>query len=264
MQIIVISGRSGSGKSSALHLLEDEGFTCIDNLPISLLPSLVEQARKRDGVEALKLAIGIDARNIDSDLGSIPALFESVQITSELFNIIYLDTDRDTLIRRYSETRRRHPLSGNNTGLQEAISDEEIILAPLIALADQQIDTSKLSLHELRSVIKRQVIGSSNQSIAIQITSFGFKYGSPIDCDFLFDVRCLPNPYWDASLRQYTGEDEPVQNFLSGEALVNEMQKDILIFVKKWIPRFESNNRSYLNIGIGCTGGRHRSVYLAQ
>jgi len=264
MRIIVVSGRSGSGKSSALHLLEDEGYTCIDNLPISMLPVLIEQVRNRDNAETVKLAIGIDARNIDSDLGSIPSLFESVKVSADMFRILYLDTSRDVLLRRFSETRRKHPLSDSDTGLQEAITEEDIILAPLASLADVTIDTSELSLHELRSIVKRELVGAESQGLAIQITSFGFKKGVPVDSDFIFDVRSLPNPFWDSSLRGLTGLDPEVRQFLESEPFVIDMENDIASFLEKWIPEIEKNNRSYLNISIGCTGGRHRSVYLAE
>ena len=264
MQILVISGRSGSGKTSALHLLEDEGFTCIDNLPVSLLPALIEQSRNRDDIEQLRLAIGIDARNIDSDLGALPTLFESVKTAIDSYKVLYLDSSKDVLLRRFSETRRRHPLTDHDTGLNEAITEEDIILAPLAAMADVTIDTTNLSLHELRSVVKKQLVGSDSKGTAITLTSFGFKHGIPVDCDFLFDVRCLPNPYWETALRKLTGLDEDVQKFLSEQESVRDMISDIEHFSERWIPKFEENNRSYLNIAIGCTGGRHRSVYIAD
>ncbi len=264
MQILVITGRSGSGKTSALNLLEDEGYTCIDNLPVSLLPALIAQVRSRDNAEQSRIAIGIDARNIDSDLSILPRLFEDVRDASDTFKILYLDTSKDVLMRRFSETRRKHPLTDRDTGLREAISEEDIILAPLAALADVTIDTTSLNLHELRSAVKQQLIGSDSQGTAITLTSFGFKFGVPVDCDFVFDVRCLPNPYWEPSLRKQSGLEEAVQQFLRDDPMVEEMARDIEQFARKWIPEFEKNNRSYLNISIGCTGGMHRSVYLAE
>lgn len=264
MEILVISGRSGSGKTSALNLLEDEGFTCIDNLPISLLPALIEQIRGRSNADETRLAIGIDARNIDSDLGALPKMFQSVQQASDSLKILYLDSARDVLLRRFSETRRKHPLTNSDTGLNEAISEEDIILAPLAALADVTIDTTNLSLHELRSAVKRQVVGDNTQGIAITLTSFGFKFGVPVDADFMFDVRCLPNPYWDTSLRNKSGQESEVIHFLENDPLVQAMCAQIEAFALQWIPEFEKNNRSYLNIAIGCTGGMHRSVYLAN
>lgn len=263
MHIIVISGRSGSGKSSALDLLEDEGFTCIDNLPVSLLPALFQQLRQRDNANEAKIAIGIDARNIDGDFASIPTLLESTKQSSDKFTILYLDTSIDVLIKRFSETRRKHPLSNIDTGLREAITEEDSILAPLAALADVTIDTTHLSLHELRSTVKARVMTSS-KGMAIMITSFGFKFGVPVDADLIFDVRCLPNPYWQAELRGKSGREKEVQEFLQAQQPVQEMQHDIFTFVDKWIPSFQDNNRSYLTVAIGCTGGMHRSVFLAE
>lgn len=263
MHIIVISGRSGSGKSSALDLLEDEGFTCIDNLPVSLLPALFQQLRQRDNANETKIAIGIDARNIDGDFASIPTLLESTKQSSDKFTILYLDTSIDVLIKRFSETRRKHPLSNIDTGLREAITEEDSILAPLAALADVTIDTTHLSLHELRSTVKARVMTSS-RGMAIMITSFGFKFGVPVDADLIFDVRCLPNPYWQAELRGKSGREKEVQEFLQAQEPVREMQHDIFTFVDKWIPSFQDNNRSYLTVAIGCTGGMHRSVFLAE
>lgn len=261
MNIVIVSGRSGSGKSSALDLLEDEGYTCIDNLPVSLLSDLLTQLRARDNA---KVAIGIDARNIDGDLSSIPSLFSSSRQESDQFCILYLDTSRAVLIKRFSETRRKHPLSNTDTGLHEAISEEDIILAPMAALADVTIDTTQLSLHELRSAIKAKVVSDDRDGMAIMVTSFGFKFGVPVDADFVFDVRCLPNPYWNASLREKSGREPEVQEFLSNKAEVIDMLNDIYTFVTRWVPHFENNNRSYLTIAIGCTGGMHRSVFLSE
>ncbi|WP_096085258.1 RNase adapter RapZ [Agaribacterium haliotis] len=264
MQILVISGRSGSGKTTALHLLEDEGYTCIDNLPVSLIPALLEQVRARANADSIRLAIGIDSRNIDGDLSALPSLAEELERSCDHIKILYLDTSKEVLLRRFSETRRKHPLSDNDTGLREAISEEDLILAPIAALADVTIDTSGLNLHELRSAVKRQLIGSDSSGIAISLTSFGFKFGIPVDSDFLFDVRCLPNPYWRPELRSHSGLEPQVIEFLRSEHEVQAMADDIESFAKKWIPSFENNNRSYLNIAIGCTGGMHRSVYLAE
>lgn len=264
MRFLVISGRSGSGKTSALHLLEDEGFTCIDNLPVNLLPALIEQILDHSKSDQREFAIGIDARNINDDLGRLPKLISDTQLPSDLFEIIYLDTSREMLLNRFSETRRRHPLSDENTGLNEAIAKEKVILAPLAAAANITIDTSHLNLHELRSLVKTTVVGHKTKGTAIMFKSFGFKFGTPVDADFIFDVRCLPNPYWSPALRGKTGLDYAVVDFLNEQDTVKSMFDDILNFVKKWTPQFESNNRSYLTIAIGCTGGMHRSVYLCE
>lgn len=264
-RLLVISGRSGSGKSTALHMLEDEGFTCIDNLPVNLLHALLEQIRTQEGEDRQKFAIGIDARNLNSDLGKLAELLSPASLPNTDRTIIYLDTSREVLLKRFSETRRRHPLSDQSTGLNEAIAKEKEMLQPIAKIADVTLDTTGLTVHELRSAIKRQAIGrEEREGVALMFQSFGFKYGSPADSDFVFDVRCLPNPYWDPELRKYSGLDEPVIQFLDKETLVQKMYGDIRRFVSEWAPRFNDNNRSYMTIAIGCTGGRHRSVYLCE
>ncbi|WP_028885450.1 RNase adapter RapZ [Teredinibacter turnerae] len=263
MRLLIISGRSGSGKTTALHLLEDEGYTCIDNLPVDLLPALIEQLSTSDRPSP-RVAIGIDARNINNDLSRLMAMIEVGPLPRESYQVIYLDSSREVLLKRYSETRRKHPLSDGLTDLNEAIERERIILEPISNAADVTIDTSQLNLHELRSAIKYLVVGSDREGMAVLFKSFGFKYGLPVDADFVFDVRSLPNPYWDAGLRKLSGLSPAVIAFLNGEEQVEEMYNDILTFMRKWIPRFENNNRSYLTIAIGCTGGFHRSVYMSE
>lgn len=271
MHFLVISGKSGSGKSSALNLLEDEGYTCIDNLPVTLLPALVEQLNKEKSgnIEASpsekpRVAIGIDARNIDGDLAQLPEILASTKLANDSFSVIFLDASSTALLKRFSETRRRHPLSDKNIGLSEAIALEQEILAPLAEYADTTIDTTHFNLHELRSAVKKLLVGGESRGMAITCTSFGFKYGTPTDADFIFDVRCLPNPHWDPHLRTKTGLNEDVAAFLDGQQAVQEMLHDISSFLAKWIPSFEENNRSYFTIAIGCTGGMHRSVYLTE
>lgn len=261
MRLLVISGRSGSGKTSALQLLEDEGFTCIDNIPVTLLPMLIEyicQQPKR------KFALGIDARNIDGDLGSLTSILTLSNIPRAAYKVIYLDTKTDILHKRFSETRRRHPLSDTNTSLNEALDKERDILSPIVDIADIIVDTSDLNLHDLRSTIRGIAVGENGQSMAISVVSFGFKHGAPTNADFIFDVRSLPNPHWIPELRTETGLDSGVKNYLSAQESVNEMINDIADFVIKWIPSFQDNNRSYLTIAIGCTGGMHRSVYISE
>lgn len=264
MHLLIMSGRSGSGKTSALHLLEDEGFTCIDNLPVNLLPALIEQISTTRSDDAQRFAIGIDARNIYSDLGRISELIEQAPIERAEYQVVFLDSSREMLLKRFSETRRRHPLSDQYTGLNEAIEREKTILAPMAAIADITIDTSHLSLHELRSAIKHLVVGDDSKGTALMFKSFGYKYGVPVDVDFVFDVRCLPNPYWSAQLRDHTGMEPPVIEYLDAQEEVEQMYNDILGFLRRWIPRFENNNRSYLTVAIGCTGGWHRSVYMCE
>ena len=264
MKFVVVSGLSGSGKSSALHLLEDEGYICIDNLPVNMLPELIRQFQSDSQKHQKRLAIGIDARNINSDLSQVQSVIEKVKNEDDTFNVIYLHTNLQILLKRYSETRRRHPLSDENTNVSQAIAKETQILQPIISIADKVIDTSELSLHQLRSLVKKSIVGKETKGTTILLTSFGFKFGLPVDADIVFDVRCLPNPHWHAELRPYTGKDEPVIEFLKSDDKVISMINDIYQFVEKWVPSYEENNRSYLTIAIGCTGGQHRSVFICE
>lgn len=264
MRLVIISGRSGSGKTSALHLLEDEGFTCIDNLPADLLPALIAHIQSANKQSEQKIAVGIDARNFHSDLSKVPDIIRSLAHPGSSGEVVYLDTSREILLKRFSETRRKHPLSDDNIGLNEAIAKEKQILAPIANAASFTIDTTRMSIHELRGTIKRLVVGESSSGTAIMFTSFGFKYGVPVDADFVFDVRCLPNPYWSPELRSKSGLEEEVINFLDRQKEVQEMEEDLYHFIHKWAPQFEQSNRSYLTIAIGCTGGMHRSVYLCE
>ena len=264
MRLVVISGRSGSGKTSALNILEDVGFTCIDNLPVSLLSDLITKLKSENLSEDLKLAVGIDARNLFGDLNLIPKELETIEARGISVNVIFLQSQRADLLRRYSETRRKHPLSSTEVSLKEAIDLEKEILAPIAEIADRIIDTSGLSLHQLRDLIRNTVVPNDTEHMAILFESFGFKRGVPSDSDFVFDVRCLPNPYWKAQLKSQTGEDSGVIEFLESQVEVASMLADIIGFLTRWIPQFQGNNRSYLTISIGCTGGQHRSVYLAN
>lgn len=265
MQFVVISGRSGSGKTTALQLLEDAGFICIDNLPMSLLPALITQVAQAPNADTIKFAVGIDARNLGGDLSRFPDIIAAAAEAQKVpFTIVYLDATSSVLIKRFSETRRRHPLSDKTTGLREAIESESSILEPVARIAHITIDTSNLTLHELRSAVKKQLVGGEGQGLALMFESFGFKYGVPVDADFMFDVRCLPNPFWQPELRLKTGLEPSVQAFLKDQPEVTGMLEDIAQFVAKWLPSFQQNNRSYLTVAIGCTGGMHRSVYLAD
>ena len=264
MRVVVISGRSGSGKSTALQALEDVGFYCIDNLPATLLPALVEQMLN-DHNNAPLIAVSIDARNQHADLKAFPEIMESLRAREDIgIEITYLDASEATLLKRYSATRRKHPLSSQDIGLEEAIALERDLLEPIASSADMRVDTTRLSLYELRDTIKLRVAQRKEQALSLQFESFGFKHGVPLDVDFSFDVRVLPNPYWFVELRPLTGKDEPVKAFLSASDEVNEMIQDIEQFIVKWIPHFKTNNRSYVTVGIGCTGGQHRSVFIAE
>lgn len=263
MKLVIISGRSGSGKSTALNLLEDEGYYCIDNLPVMLITQVVTHLQQSNDNEHDKVAICVDARNTSQDLS---ALVEFANNTGDDVNldILFLDADSQQLIKRFSETRRRHPLSNKDTALTEAIIYERKILEPVANIATLTIDTSSMNLHELRATIKSRLVEKQGTGISILFQSFGFKQGIPVDADFVYDIRILPNPHWDPSLRAFTGKDQGVIDFLNEHQSVEDMFSDIRDFIAKWIPMFEQNNRSYITIAVGCTGGQHRSVYMAE
>ena len=263
-RLVVVSGRSGSGKTSALNILEDVGFDCIDNLPPSLLPDLIKQLNSERINDDLRLAVGIDARNLVGYLNKLPDILAGLEASGIEVSVIFLQARRNDLIRRYSETRRKHPLSSGTVSLPEAIDLEAKILSPILNISDRNIDTSGLSLHQLRDLVKNTIVPNSPGHMAILFESFGFKKGLPDASDFIFDVRCLPNPYWKQELRSLTGYDEGVIEFLESQVDVAAMLSDIIGFLTRWIPKFQANNRSYLTISIGCTGGQHRSVYIAN
>jgi RNase adapter protein RapZ len=264
MRLIIISGYSGSGKSTALHVLEDVGFTCIDNLPAGLLPDFTRHVESLESDSDSKYAIGIDARNSWQDLERLPKILQSTKTAVAKLEIIFLGARNTILIQRFSETRRKHPLSDTTIDLREAIKLERTLLQPIANMADLIIDTSNLNLHELRDLVIKRVATNNAEGMAILFESFGFKRGVPVDAELVFDVRCLPNPYWKLELRGLTGFDTAVQEFLNSHSEVPEMLEDIYTYLAKWIPRFEASNRSYLTIAIGCTGGQHRSVYLCE
>lgn len=264
MKIIVISGVSGSGKSTALNLLEDLDYYCIDNLPVGLLPSLAEQMQNIPGELVENIAVGIDARNLPGELHRFPYMLGQLKNKGVICEIMFLDADDDILLKRFSETRRKHPLSLDSIPLTEAIQKERELLEPISSRADLYIDTTRTNLHELRDLIRDRVEDSDKQSISILVESFGYKHGAPGDADFVFDVRCLPNPHWEPRLRPLTGKDQEVIDFLESQPAVANMFNDIYNFINTWLPAFIAENRSYLTIAIGCTGGQHRSVYLSQ
>lgn len=263
MKLVIISGRSGSGKSTALNLLEDEGYYCIDNLPVLLIPEVVRHLQESDASEHNKVAICVDARNSSSDLSSLVDMVRGKPEGVDV-DVLFLDADNSILIKRFSETRRRHPLSNKYTALTEAILSERQLLEPIADVATLTIDTSTMSLHDLRTLIKSRLVDNHGSGISILFQSFGFKQGVPVDADIVYDIRILPNPHWDPVLRSLTGRDPAVKAFLEKQKEVNEMFGDIQTYLEKWLPLFEHNNRSYITIAIGCTGGQHRSVYMAE
>ena len=263
MKLIIVSGRSGSGKSTALHVLEDLGYYCIDNLPIGLLSPLTQEAL--NSPEARQhIAVSIDARNLSGDIANFETLYNQLQHPELNLEIIYLDAADQMLLQRFHATRRKHPLSTPERSLSEAIKDEKSLLEPIARLADLHIDTTERSMYELREMVRERIAGRGAQQMALLIQSFGYKHGVPVDSDFVFDVRCLPNPYWDTSLRSYTGLDSPVQTFLQAQPDTNRLLEDIRSFLDRWLPGFHSVNRSYMTVSIGCTGGQHRSVYISE
>ena len=263
MQLTIISGLSGAGKSVALHTLEDEGHYCIDNLPSSMLVDLANKMY-RDTETYERVAVGIDARGEIDLLSQFNSILSQVRSLNVETKVVFLDAQDDTLVTRFSETRRKHPLSKNGAPLEAAIVAERAMLARVEECSDVSIDTTNLNLHQLREVMRKRVIGLNRSPVNVLIQSFGFKHGPPYGTDFIFDVRCLPNPYWSAPLRPLTGRDQPVAEFLEQHDLVARMVDDISNFLTNWTPVFEAENRAYLTISIGCTGGRHRSVYVVE
>ena len=257
MHLIILTGLSGSGKSVALRALEDSGFYCIDNLPATMLPLISHH------VEASlynKIAISIDCRS--AALENLPSAIEHLKSSGNQVDILFLDSNVETLVQRFSETRRKHPLSDDKTTLAESIVRERELLAGFSQLG-HHIDTSNINANALRNYM-RELIAQPPNKMVLLFSSFGFKNGIPLDADFVFDVRCLPNPHYDKDLRPLTGRDEAVVKFLEGAPMAIEMLTDIKQYVEKWLPSFEHDNRSYLTVAIGCTGGQHRSVYFVE
>lgn len=264
MRLVIISGLSGSGKSVAINTLEDDDFYCIDNLPVSMLPSCIENLTKSTSNFYEKIAIGVDARNVSQDIDSFPNIIKQLKQQDVEIELVYLQADEETLIQRYSETRRKHPLTKDGLPLIDAIRSEKEILADLILLADLRIDTTATNVRQLRKIVTEQVCRKNTSGLTILLQSFGFKYGVPNDSDYVFDVRCLPNPFWEQHLRKLTGHDQAVIDYLQSHDDVKQMLDTIGDFLEKWLPSFTQENRSYLSVSIGCTGGQHRSVHIAE
>jgi UPF0042 nucleotide-binding protein len=259
MQLILISGLSGSGKSVALNLLEDSGYYCVDNLPVVMLTVLVRMLKEE---HTRKVAVAIDSRS-GHGIDLLPERLHKLAEEGVNPTFLYLHADAETLLKRYSESRRRHPLAGAGKTLEEAIRAERELLDPISSLG-HRIDTSGLKPAALREWVRQFIEAEPGQGLTLMFESFGFKHGIPLDADLVFDVRCLPNPHYDTALRPLTGRDQPVVEFLEGEAEVVRMRDDIGRFVGDWLPAYIRDNRSYLTVAIGCTGGQHRSVYIAE
>ncbi|QTG92313.1 RNase adapter RapZ [Vibrio fluvialis] len=261
MRLIVVSGQSGAGKSVALRVLEDLGYYCVDNLPVGLLHAFMQsvQGSKQN------VAVSIDIRNLPKEPGLVEDVLDQLKQNNDV-SVLFLDANKETLMKRYSETRRIHPLSLSESKptLAQAIELETRLLEPLKEQADLLLDSSNKSLHELSETVRMRVEGRERKDLVMVFESFGFKYGLPSDADYVFDVRFLPNPHWEPDLRPLTGLDAPIKSFLESHAEVMELKLQIQKFFEHWLPLLEKNNRSYLTIAIGCTGGKHRSVYLTQ
>jgi len=267
MELVVVSGLSGSGKSVALAMLEDLEWYTLDNVPAHLLSLVVRELTRDDDPKFSRLAIGLDSRPRPEDLPVIRQLLEDLRARGVRCQLIFLHASEAALVHRYLDTRRRHPHTpgkGGDRTLTDAIGFEQALLTPLAESADLVLDTSVMSVHELRDIIRDRVAGQPRNQVSLKFESFGFRQGIPKDADFVFDARFLPNPYWEPELRMLTGRDRGVIDYLAASPEVQSYLDDIRRFLASWLNRIEAANRSYLTVAIGCTGGRHRSVYLAE
>jgi RNase adapter protein RapZ len=264
MRLIIVSGLSGSGKSVALHMLEDIDFYCVDNIPAALLKPFISHTVRGMGDTYPRTAVGLDARNRPNEIETIPALVGELRRSGIGCEVIYLHASDEVLLKRYAETRRKHPLVTGDISLRDAIATERRLLEPISSAADLVIDTSQMGVHALRELIRERVDRRRDGRLSLMFESFGYKHGIPGDADFVFDVRNLPNPYWEHSLRHLDGRDAAVIEYLEGHAGVRSMVDDLIEFLEKRVGEFAQANRSYLTIAIGCTGGQHRSVYIAE
>ncbi|CAM0999599.1 RNase adapter RapZ [Rhodanobacter sp. Root179] len=262
IHLIVLTGMSGGGKTVALRAMEDLEFYCVDNLPSALLPQLVNAVIQGNSKHR-RIAVGVDVRNRGTDFAHMPTVLSELAAAGVQVHLVFLDCRDEVLIKRYSETRRRHPLATRGVSLADAIVEERRLLRPLMAIAEKVIDSSELNVHQLRRLVATGY-AQATEGLTLMFQSFAFKRGLPLDADFVFDARCLPNPHWQAHLRPLSGKDAPVREFLEAEPLVGEYFADTARWLDAWLPRFEQDDRSYVTISIGCTGGRHRSVYLVE
>ncbi len=264
MRLIIVSGLSGSGKSVALNMLEDLGFYCIDNIPVALLHTLVEQTVATGEATWERTAVGIDARSRPADIANLPQLVTELRARGVACEVLFLHADGDVLLKRFGETHRKHPLLVSGSSLRDAIQREVDLLGPVINIADLTIDTTRTSVYDLRDAVRRRIADRELDALSLMVESFGYKHGLPSDADFVFDVRCLPNPYWEPQLRGLDGRDAAVAEFLEAQPHTRELLDDILAYLEKWLPRYEDVKRTYMTVAIGCTGGQHRSVFIAE
>jgi UPF0042 nucleotide-binding protein len=264
MRLIIVSGLSGSGKSVALHLLEDIDFYCVDNIPAALLKPFISHTLRDTEEVYPRTAVGLDARNRPNEIETIPALVAELRRIGISCEVLYLHANDEVLLKRYAETRRKHPLVTGGVSLREAIATERKLLEPITLAADLVVDTSHMGVHALRERIRERIDRRREGRLALMFESFGYKHGIPGDADFVFDVRSLPNPYWEHALRHLDGRDPAVMEYLDGHESVGRMVDDLIAFLKVRIAEFAQANRSYLTIALGCTGGQHRSVYIVE
>ena len=257
MEVIIISGLSGSGKSIALNALEDNDFYCIDNLPVTLLSNISQHLNHE---HQDKVAISVDIRSINIE--KLPHVIKEIESLYIKTRLIYLESSTESIVRRFGETRRRHPLANEKLSLADTIEKERVMLAPLAEIG-YKIDTSNMSVNALKKILN-ELIQLKEGHLALQFSSFGYKFGIPLDADFIFDVRCLPNPHYESDLKDLTGIDKPVADFFQNYKEVDKMYQDINHFVSEWLTAFKNDQRHSLHIAIGCTGGKHRSVYIAN
>ena len=263
-RLVIISGLSGAGKSVVLRALEDFGFYCVDNLPIGILQGFVDFLAGQKTNHYDCVAVGIDVRNTGASIAELPSLLKDLDNSTATVELIFITATPSALLRRFSETRRKHPLSTQNISLADAITIEEKLLDPVSNCADLRIDSSHLTVHDLRKRVRDNIAAKPADQMALQFVSFGYKKGVPTDADFVYDVRCLRNPYWELPLRDKDGRDQEVIELLDNDPLTCKMVEDISKFLIDWLGSFEKISRSYLTIAFGCTGGRHRSVFVAE
>ena len=261
IRLVIISGVSGAGKGVALNALEDVGYYTVDNAPLALLPQLTASLAER-GVT--RIAAAVDARNTGTDFHALPTLIGQLRDDGTRCEVVFLDAADPVLLKRFSETRRRHPLNSDSRGLADALAQERELLAPVRDGASISIDTTDRSPHELATLMRERIDARDAHSLSLQFESFAFRHGVPPDADFVFDMRCLPNPHWVAELRPLTGRDQPVVEFFERQPALTMMLDSLTAFLRTWIPAFETDNRAYLTVAIGCTGGKHRSVYVTE